>query len=190
VNAGGVLAPGYPLGTMTLSNTLALAAGSTTLMQIRAAVLSNATVNVMGGITEGGTLIVTNLSGLLGNGDSFQLFNAPTIAGSFSNVVLPALTGKLVWNTSLLNTAGTLSIVSLSSPAIGSVKAAGANLVITGSGGTINWPYDVLESSNLLGAPWMPIATNQFDSSGNFSLTLTNAIVPGAPDMFYRLELQ
>ncbi len=138
--------------------------------------------------TEGGTLIVTNLVGSLLSGQTFQLFNDPNITGGFSTFVLPPLTGKLAWNTTLLNTAGTLSIVTLSSPTVVSVQSAGLNLVLTGSGGTINWPYYLLASSNLIGSPWLPIATNQFDNSGNFSLTLTNAFVPGAPNMFYRLQ--
>ena len=191
VNAGGVLTPGNsgsPLGTLTISNSLTLAAGSVTLISIKASPISNAVVKVTGALAEGGTLMVTNLGGSLLSGQTFQLFNAPNITGGFSSFVLPPLTGKLAWNTSLLNTARTLSIVTLSSPAIASVKPTGLNLVMSGSGGTTNWPYYLLASSNLIGSPWLPIATNQFDNSGNFSLTLTNVFVPGAPNMFYRLQ--
>ncbi len=192
VNAGGTLTPGIsgsPLATLTISNSLTLAASSTTRVSIQASPLSNAVVKVTGMFTEGGTLIVTNLGGALLSGQTFQLFNAPNITGGFAGLVLPPLTGRLVWNTSLLNTAGTLSIVTLSSPTVATVQSAGLNLVLAGSGGTINWPYYLLASSNLTGAPWLPVATNQFDNSGNFSLTLTNAFIPGAPNMFYRLQL-
>ena len=35
---------------------------------------------------------------------------------------------------------------------------------------------------------WLPLATNRFDGSGNFNWT--NAIVPGEPTLFYRIQLQ
>jgi len=191
VNASGSLAPGLPLGLLTVSNSLTLAAGGVTVMPIlQGAAVTNDAVKVSGTLAEGGTLVVTNLGGVLANGDHFQLFSAANFTGGFSSFVLPALTGKLVWNTYQLNTSGTLSIVTLNSPAIASFKLTGQNLVLTGSGGASGWPYYVLASSNLVGSAWAPIATNQFDSNGNFSLTLTNAIVPGTTNMFYRLQLQ
>ncbi|HTR41800.1 MAG TPA: polysaccharide lyase family protein [Pseudomonadales bacterium] len=191
VNAGGMLAPGVRQGLLTVSNTLTLDAGSVTLMSvIQATAVTNSAVRVTGTFAEGGTLVVTNLGGLLVSGDHFQLFSAGNFTGGFSSMVLPTLTGKLAWNTSQLNTSGTLSIVALTSPAIASFKLTGANLTLTGSGGASGWPYYVLATSNLVGAVWIPIATNQFDSNGNFSLTLTNAFVPGATNMFYRLQLQ
>jgi rhamnogalacturonan endolyase len=191
VNAGGSLAPGLSLGLLTVSNTLTLGAGSVTLMPIiQAAAVTNDTVKVTGALAEGGTLVVTNIGGVLANGDRFLLFSAANITGAFSGVVLPALTGKLVWNTNQLNTSGLLSVVTLNSPAIAGFKQTGQNLVLTGSGGASGWYYYVLASSNLVGAAWTPIATNQFDSNGNFLLTLTNAFVPGASNMFYRLQLQ
>jgi rhamnogalacturonan endolyase len=189
VNAGGSLAPGS-LTLLTVSNTVTLAAGSATVMPIRASPLTNATVNVIGALAEGGTLVVTNLGGTLGNGQHFQLFSATNFTGAFSGLVLPGLTGKLVWNTSQLNTAGVLSIVTANAPTIASVKVSGSNLVISGSGGSSGGFYYVLESSNLLKSVWIPVATNQFDSIGNFSLTLTNAYLPGATNMFYRLQVQ
>jgi rhamnogalacturonan endolyase len=189
VNSGGSLAPGS-LAPLTVSNTVTLAAGSATVMLIRASPLTNASVNVIGALAEGGTLVVTNVGGTLANGQQFHLFSATNFTGAFAGTVLPALTGKLVWNTSQLNTSGILSIVTAGSPTIASVKLSGSNLVISGSGGSSGGFYYVLESSNLLAKAWIPVATNQFDNSGNFSLTLTNAFVPGSTNMFYRLQLQ
>ena len=36
----------------------------------------------------------------------------------------------------------------------------------------------------------MPIFTNQFDTTGNFSVIVTNAIDPNQPQTFYKLQLQ
>jgi len=44
-------------------------------------------------------------------------------------------------------------------------------------------------TTNLPG-DWAPVATNWFDASGNFSITLTNAISAGLGQSFYKLQLQ
>ncbi len=192
VNAGGALAPGNPLGLLTISNNLTLAGGSTTLMQVQPYPLTNGSVKVSGNLLLGGTLSVTNIGSAFTNGDSFQLFRAASFTGGFTNLVLPLLTGKLGWNTAGLTNAGVLSVVALSAPTIKTVKPAGANLTLTGSGGTTNWAYRVLTATNiaLAATNWTSVGTNQFDGGGNFSLTLTNAFTPGSPREFYRLQLQ
>ena len=58
-----------------------------------------------------------------------------------------------------------------------------------GSGGVNGWPYYLLASTNLALPPaqWTRIATNQFDTSGNF--IFTNPLNPGSLQMFYLLQL-
>jgi hypothetical protein len=143
---------------------------------------------VAGSLAEGGTLMVTNAGGPLADGDTFTLFNAGSYSGSFDNVVLPPLTGNLVWNTNTLSSSGTISVVTLTSPVISSVQITGTDLVISGTGGVNNWPFSVLASTNLAAAQWTPVATNQFDAAGDF--VLTNAINPNSAQTFYKLQLQ
>ncbi len=191
VNPGGALVPGNPLGALTISNTLTLAAGSTTFVQIQHSPLTNDSVQVTGLLTEGGTLVVSNAGvAPFTVGDSFKLFNAAGYSGAFTGFVLPSLTGGPVWNTNTLKTSGTLSVVTLTSPTIASLKMAGGNLVIGGSGGVDSWPFYLLVSTNLTlpSAQWARVATNQFDAIGNFALT--NAINPDWPQTFYRLQLR
>lgn len=191
IDSGGAFAPGNPLGTLTLSNSLTMAPGSTTFVQLEHSPLTNDMVNVLGTLTEGGTLSVSNIGvAPLANGDSFQLFNAAGYSGSFTGYVLPPLSGGLVWNTYPLSSSGVLSVVRLTSPTIAKIQIVGGNLVFSGSGGVNSWPYYLLVSTNLNlpVAQWTPIATNQFDSSGNF--TLTNAISTSSSQMFYRIQLQ
>ena len=187
VNSGGALAPG---GTVfTISNSLTLAAGSTTYMQVQHSPLANNALKVSGTLIEGGTLNVTNSNATaFAAGDSFKLFNAGVFSGAFTNFILPHLSGALAWNTSMLNVSGTLSVVALSSPSINSVKILNGKLVVSGTGGTDNWPYYVLATTNLVSGQWIPLATNQFDASGNFNMT--NTLDPGMPQSFYRLQLQ
>ena len=108
----GRLSPGNSIGTLTFSNSLTLAASSSTLMEISKSPFTNDLVKVQATLICGGALIVTNVGGgMLAKGDSFKLFNATTCAGSFSSYVLPALGSDLAWDTSVLNTSGILSII-------------------------------------------------------------------------------
>ncbi|MGH8024036.1 MAG: autotransporter-associated beta strand repeat-containing protein, partial [Limisphaerales bacterium] len=94
VNSGGSLLPGDPLGVLTISNNLALAAGSMTVVQVQHSPLTNDAVKISGTLNEGGTLNVTSAGGTLANGDSFKLFSAANYSGTFSGFVLPPLTGN------------------------------------------------------------------------------------------------
>jgi rhamnogalacturonan endolyase len=195
VNSGGALSAGNPLGTLSFPNTtLTLAGGSTTFMQVQHSPLTNSVVNVTtmaagGAIIEGGTLVVTNSNATaFAGGDSFKLFIASSYSGSFTNFILPALPTGLEWNTSPLATSGTLSVVALSTPTIANVSIVNGNLVVSGTNGTANWTYYILAATNLVSPQWVPIYTNQFDGSGNFSAT--NAINSTTPQTFYELQLQ
>ncbi|HEU6447583.1 MAG TPA: autotransporter-associated beta strand repeat-containing protein [Verrucomicrobiae bacterium] len=190
VQSGGTLSPGNSIGTLTFSNSLTLSAGSTSIFEISKSPLTNDIAKVLGALTNGGTLIVTNISAsALAAGDTFKLFNAASYKGAFSGVILPSLAGNLAWNTSSLNTNGTIVVVMLTAPAISTVQISGNNLVFSGSGGTANWPCLILTTTNLSGS-WTPMATNHLDDAGNFSLTLTNVFDAGRPQSFYKLQLQ
>jgi autotransporter-associated beta strand protein len=190
VNSGGSLAPGNPLGTLTFSNSLKLASGSTNIFEISNAPLTNSVAKIFGALTNGGTLIVTNIGvAALTNGVSFKLFNAATYHGAFNNVILPPLPAGLGWNTNSLNTSGTLSVVVMTKPFITSAVISGNGFAFTGTGGVANANFYLLGSTNL-STPvtnWTRLLTNQSDNNGNFNFT--NAINTNA-QTFYLLQLQ
>ncbi len=189
INSGGTLVPGNPLGALTISNTLTLAAGSTNRAQVQHSPRTNTLVRIGGTLTEGGTLVVSNsAAAAFTAGDNFKLFNAAGYNNAFGAFSGPSLNGGLAWNTTRLNVDGTLWVVSTNSPVIASTRVSGNNLILSGTGGTPNWYYYVLSTTNLSPAQWAPVVTNQFDAIGNFSVT--NAINPGWPQTFYRLQLQ
>jgi autotransporter-associated beta strand protein len=173
VNSGGGFAPGNPLGTLTISNNLTLAAGSTSFIQVQHSPLTNNAAKLTGTLTEGGTLNVTNIGGTLIKGDIFKLFSAAGYSGSFAGYVLPPLGPNLAWRTTTLSTNGVISVVTLTPPIIGSATMMISNLVLSGTGAPANWPYLVLTSTNmsLPLAQWTSIATNQTDAGGNFAAT-------------------
>ena len=131
VQNGGTLTPGSslnPLGTLTFGSSLTLAPGSLSIFNLSQSPTTNATAKIAGPLTLGGTLVVTNLSGLaLTSGDSFILFNAASYSGGFTNVQLPALDAACC-GTPWPCSAGTLSIVALSVPNIANVQITGGNL--------------------------------------------------------------
>jgi len=189
VNSGGTLAPGNPLGMLTISNSLTLASGSITLVLVQHSPLTNSAVNVSATLTEGGTLEATNANATaFAAGDSFRILNAATYSGTFSEIVLPTLPPGLAWNTSALNVSGVLSVVSLTSPIISNIRISNGNLEVSGTGGPDGVPYYILITTNLASPQWISLATNQFDSAGNFFFT--NAVNPTGPQMFYRLQVQ
>jgi fibronectin type 3 domain-containing protein len=79
---------------------------------------------------------------------------------------------------------------SLAPPTIAKINVAGGNFSLAGTGGFPTATYHVLATTNLAlpAAQWTPVATNQFDSSGNFAIT--NTINPAWPQTFYRLQSQ
>jgi autotransporter-associated beta strand protein len=186
---GTVVAPGSAssVGTLTVTgvsgaNTL----NGTILMKLNKAGATNDQLSVSGSLVYGGTLALTNLSGSLAPGDSFTLFPAAAgYSGTFASInpSRPGYPGfGLAWNTNNLAVNGTLSIVAASippSPKITSSSLSGTTLLIHGSNGLANEPFVLLASTNVAATlpNWMPVLSNSFDGSGNFSVSIgvTNA---------------
>jgi autotransporter-associated beta strand protein len=112
VASGGTIAPGGTgNGSLTINNTLNLAPGSFTSLNINKTAASNDQILGVTALTYGGTLVVNNLSGTLTTSDSFKLFTAAGYSGAFT-AISPASPGAgLAWNTSTLTTDGTLRIM-------------------------------------------------------------------------------
>jgi beta-galactosidase len=190
VQSGGTLAPGNSIGTLTFSNSLSLAAGCTNFFEITQSPLTNDVAKIFSALTNGGTLIVTNIGvAALTNGDSFKLFNAVSYGGAFANVILPSLPAGLGWNTNALNTSGTLSVVIITKPVIGTVSISGGGLALAGTGGVANANFYLLGTTNLASplTNWTRLFTNQFDGNGNFNFT--NPLGANAQN-FYLLQLR
>ena len=192
VNAGGAVSPaGAAIGTLTVAGALNLGGVARMNVDKAGASLTSDLIQGVTTLTYGGALELTLTGDPLAAGDQFKLFDAATYAGSFGAIV-PATPGAgLAWDVSSLATAGTLKVIVAPppSPKIGAVLLAGSNLQISGGGGPPGATYYVLGSTNV-GAPlslWVPVLTNNFDGSGNFTATLP--VVPGTPRQFYLLQL-
>lgn len=190
---GATLAPGNSPGTLAFSNSLTLTSGSTCIMGINHSPAASDRLAVSAHLTYGGTLALVNLStNALVSGDSFTLFNCATSSGAFASITPQTPGPGLLWDTTALSTSGTLRVATGTLPSFNNVKFQGNSIVATGAGGTVFTPngiYYVLAApdASLPIVQWTTVATNHFDSTGNF--TFTNAINPNIPAIFFRIHL-
>ena len=182
----GVTAGANATGTLSASSNIVL--NGTTVIKLKGSGV-NDQIQSATSITYSGTLNLANISGsALAAGNTFQILNAPSYSGSFTNLT-PATPGSgLAWDTSQLNTFGIINVVSSGGPVIGSTMVSGGNLIFSGTGGPANGSYAVMTATNLAAplANWTSLVTNSFDSTGAFSTT--NAITPGTLQQFYRIK--
>lgn len=142
-------------------------------------------------IQYGGTLQLAGLP-VLNAGESFQLFDATnTYAGSFAAIV-PATPGPgLVWDTSGLTVNGVLGVGApvVTRPRFTSISVAGGNVNLVGVDGPANGTFYLLRSANVTAprSTWTVVATNNFDGSGHFSLSV--AVAPGDAAQFYAIQV-
>ena len=183
IDDGAILAPGNPGGTLTFTKNLTVNDASIIQFDLGG---SSDQVNVTGSLSLGGQLMISNTTGF-GPG-TYTLFSSVG-AIDFGNLTLASTpTG---YNCSLdTNTTGVVKLVVAPPPSISGVGLSNnGNIVFSGSGGIPNGTYYVITSTNIETpmVSWKIIQTNQFDDSGNFSVTngpATNAA------SFYRLKLQ
>jgi hypothetical protein len=99
-----------------------------------------------------------------------------------SNFTLTSLSGT-DWTASQLVVPGLLQITGVN-------VLSGTNLVITGTGGSSSNLVYLLTSTNIT-LPitnWVPLNTNVFDYVGH--VNITNAITPGEPQRYFRLQAE
>jgi rhamnogalacturonan endolyase len=188
VNSGGAMAPGSGgAGTLTISNSLALDSDAILNFELGATNASDK-VAVSGALVLGGTLNVTGLTGFGTN--TYTLF---TCGGALSGT-LPVIGTMPSGYSGTLSTNASgqvkLAVQAVTPPIFGGIGVTNGSLTLSGSGGTANGTYYVLASTNvaLPLAQWQFIATNQFDTNGNF--TVTGLACTNAPQRFYLLQLQ
>jgi hypothetical protein len=143
---------------LTVSN--ALSTRGTTLVEISGLPPTNNVVNVLGTLTFGGTLVVTNVGSTpLVAGDSFRVFQASSYNGAFSSIVPPTPGSNLLWDASTLVTDGTLSVIACCTnnpPVLASISnqmvVVGTSLTITNVASDPDSPPEVLTFSLGAGA--------------------------------------
>jgi autotransporter-associated beta strand protein len=186
---GAILSPGTNgIGLFTVTGSAALR--GTTRMELNRNSLTNDVLQVGSVLSYGGTLSLVNLGGTLAAGDTFKLFNATSCTGAFTSIVPATPAPGLMWDTTALNSNGTLKVAVAPAPLFTSIALAGTNLVFNGTNGQPNEPYSLRAATNLLipASNWPVMGTGTFDSTGNFSIT--NSLDATVPKLFYLIQLQ
>lgn len=186
IASGGALTPGTSIGTLTVTNQLTLAAGSTTTMEINAGSLTCDKVVGITTLNYNGTLTVTNTGGAFAIGQSYQLFGANSYSGNFAATNLPTLgISGAHWDWNPAN--GTLSIaadvtVNQTPTNITSVIS-GSNLELSWPPDHIGWRLEVQTNSVNVG-----IANNWSNWPGaNLTNFISVPINPANPTVFFRM---
>ena len=116
----GGYSPGNSPASVTIQGDLELGAANVLTMELGGSVLGSGYdhLTVDGRASLSGALSVVSLGGFAPTaGQSFELFDFGTWEGRFSSVRLPTLGSGLVWNTSALYSAGTISAQAVPEPA-------------------------------------------------------------------------
>lgn len=184
VSPGASLSPGGSIGVLTISNSLTLAAGSTTVAEINAQTLSSDQVRGLTSVAYGGTLVVTNLAGTVVAGQSYQLFIAGASSGDFTSISPPSPGPGLAWYFD--PNPGRLSAGFVAPPRILSFECdveTGFRMSGTGPAGQ---PYRVLAATNvaLPMTAWTVLATGWFHGG---SFTFTDPLAAGHVFRCYRV---
>jgi autotransporter-associated beta strand protein len=189
VSVSGSLRPGNnAIGKLSVNNTATLS--GSTVMEISLTTTTNADQLAATTIALGGNLTVTNVGALtLKSGNTFALFSG-AVSGSIAVNSLPPLWPGLSWNTSALNSAGTISVAGTAiPPVVSSVSAAGGNLTLSGAGGLPGAVYYVVSTNNIAVplANWPRISTNVFAADGKFTNSIP--VSPITPQAFYGIQV-
>jgi hypothetical protein len=166
-----------------VSNTLTLAAGSTTAVEINATSGSSDSVKGIGTLNYGGTLTVNITQGTPTGGQTYQLFSATNYVGNFDATSLPALGPGLTWNWTPAN--GTLSVVQsvATNPTNLTAFVNGSSLDLSWPASHTGWRLEVQTNSLSVG-----IATNWSTWPGSAATNAVSVpINPLNPTVFYRL---
>lgn len=189
VAAGAGLSPSSPslrVGWLTIYNTLTLAPGSTTTMDLDKTEVGGTSDKVVGMTTAtyGGTLVLRNRASQLAAGDIFTLFSANTYVGGFTNVVSDTPGQVVTWDTSKLTVDGTVKVLT--------AAALPVKLTSAVSGGKLNlsWPLSQIgwELQTQVNPLTIGLSTNWSAVAGS---TATNQmsfpINPSSGSTFFRL---
>ncbi len=133
---------------------------------------------------------MTNVGALtLKSGNTFTLFTGG-LGGSITPGTFPPLWPGLSWDTSALNSAGTIAVTGTPIPPVTtSANISGPNFILQGTGGLAGATYRLLASTNvaLPLASWTRIATNTFSLTGTYSNAVS--LTPVVPQRFFAVEV-
>ena len=157
VQPGGILCAGRAesIGKLTVNGNVTLHPGSRTRFRVNRSARTNDVLHTLSTLGLGGTLEVVNQGEGLQAGDTFQIFHAAAVTGSFEAMQLASLDPGLAWSTEFL-TNGVLTVIraALGPPNL-TFGRSGTNFVLGWPSSLAGWELQV--QTNGLGTNWLPI---------------------------------
>ena len=182
VASGGIFSPGASIGTLAISNTLVLAAGSTSVFEANLTTLAQDKAVGLSKVTYGGTLSLVLSGRAPVASNTFKLFSAASYAGAFTAFDPVAPGAGLVWNTNTLATDGTLRMTSMT-PCELNGQVAGNQLSLSWPSDNTGWHLQGQTNSAGVG-----LTANWADVPGSKTTNLVvMTINPTNGSVFYRL---
>jgi autotransporter-associated beta strand protein len=186
--AGSTVSPGSPVGTLRVTNNITL--GGALLLELNRTNTQNCDqlVSVLGTITYGGTLSVTNRGPALQAGDVFQLFPAAVTAFSSIQVATNDATGSFyTWNNKVA-VDGSIQVLTVVSP----VNKTPTNFTATISANqlVLSWPTDHIgwHLQVQTNAPGAGLSTNWVTiPNTDLGNSYTNTLDAAQGSIFYRM---
>lgn len=183
IQSGGTLAPGNPLGVLTLNSNLTLAGNL--LININKSASPAYGSSVVGGVLTNagnGILTVVNSGPALGAGDRFSVFNQAMAHGESLNISPPIPGPGLVWANKLAIN-GSLGVVAVAtnSPTLTALYD-GNHVYLSWPADHTGWRLQVQTNSLVtgLGTNWTDLPSSSWVNS------ITNPVADGG-SVFYRL---
>lgn len=187
--AGSVVIPGPAgaVGTLTVTNNIALAGQLLINLNRTNAQNCGRLVSVSGSIAYGGTLAATNVGPALQVGDVFHLFPSAVAAFSGVNLATTDAAGYVyTWNNHV-SLDGSISVASVTSPI--NPNPGTIQFSLSGSSLTLSWPTNagwLLQSQTNaltggLGSNWVTLPGSAYLTSTNITINPANGSV------FYRM---
>jgi hypothetical protein len=147
---------------------------------------------------DGDPVVLSDVDNLSTNGasisfDSHFIYytNAGGAADAFSYIVQDVRTNApAVYRDGDSQRTAIGEIIFIPPPSISSMAINGSNFILGGSNGIAGRSFYLLGSTNLTLplSQWQFMATNAFDSQGDFNIT--NSVSPSSPLQFYQLQVQ
>jgi len=186
VESGGALAPGSSIGTLTLSLSPVLSAGSSVIAEVdRGGSQTADLLNLSGNpIAYNGTLILRNIGAPLQVGDTFTLFSASSRSGGFT--IVSQTPGQTVtWDTSNLLVDGTVSVASVAANTTFTL-----NVGYSGNAINLSWPPNQLGLTLQSNSVSVASLVDWYAVAGSTTVTQMNLTVnPAQTNVFFRLLL-
>jgi len=190
-SAVATIAPGFPIGTLTITNGLTLAANSQVILELNRTNTGATNDMIVAPViaTSGSTLTITNLGPDLITGDSFKLF--PGAISGFATVNLPiqnaAGTVTYQWQNNIGDD-GSITVLQGASPV--ATNPTNITFQVSGEQVTLSWPEDHLGwrlqvQTNTLNTG---LTATWYDVAGSTTVTQMNMTInPANEAVFYRL---